>query len=129
MKRRALLLLMPDLLALAIILYCCRSPPTLITMANAARIKPGMSRSQIEAILGPARDETGRDFIWRVIPSDVEGLNVFDPVECWASDNLVIAVSFDRHDKVRWVCTSTPEYTETHWQAFVRKAKAAVGWR
>lgn len=128
MRRRDLLLLLPDLLALAIILCYGLAPRSQITMKNAERIKIGMPLAEMEAILGPPRDETnhrGRDLY--------VGMNERRPPSerylLWKSDGVYVGVWLDANGIVSLV--NRFEYSadiQTDWQAFFRQVKAAVGW-
>jgi hypothetical protein len=82
-----------------------------ITFDNYQRIAAGMSRSEVEAILGPAGDFTtgptshvgrgeGVDYTYRL---KLRGLDVVpDPPQHleWLADNLVVGVSFDSTGRV-----------------------------
>jgi hypothetical protein len=86
-RRRLLLLALPVALALlAVGATWLLLPQTAITRANAARIKPGMTLAQVEAILGgPARHEGDSGVLIQGVP----------PLE-WETDGLLVCVSFSR---------------------------------
>jgi hypothetical protein len=69
-------------------------PHTAITRENAARLRKGMTRAEVEVILGgPERDETGGAVHWdpEDNPYGYEGLGRTS----WASDEVIVWVSFD----------------------------------
>jgi hypothetical protein len=78
-------------------------PPSRITRENLHRIREGMSRAEVEAILGPPGDfstgpaEYGRHL---VIEGDQSDFCV-DRDWCWATDEGGTFVEFDVHGRVR----------------------------
>lgn len=127
MKHRTLLLLIPDLLALAIILCFGLAPRSRITMENAARIKVGMTRADVEAILGPPRDESNQATIpW--VGRLQEGKDHTSAHLIWKADGLYIEVGFNANGIVWWVNKFAYSVEiETDWQMFFRQVKATVG--
>ncbi len=106
MSKRCLLgLLTAGVLAL---LACAAAPvllpkPIRITQASCARIQPGMTRTEVEAILGapPGNYETGRGGI----VLDLYGNGVLmreGRREEWGGDEGFIQVGFDDNDTVLW---------------------------
>jgi len=99
MTRRRLLLL-ALLVALVPLGFAARMlwPRPAITWENGAKIREGMTRSEVEAILGrtPVPRHTDRK-IWHSTPNGPE-MFVGD---YWWEGNMVVIVAFDDEDKVR----------------------------
>src|SRR5688572_16444277 len=86
------------------------SPPR-ITLDKAGRIQPGMTKAEVEALLGPPRNES-RHTAWELyLVKAVEAPFRFprgvdqsrgDLHYWWASDEVYIRVSWDKDDKVLW---------------------------
>jgi hypothetical protein len=73
-------------------------PRTAITRENAAKIREGMTLAEVEAILGgPARD----DYTGPLLPDGPAELACV-ALPRWASDRVVIWVSFDADGRVEW---------------------------
>ncbi len=96
--RRVLLLALPAALAVGVVTLWLLWPRTAITRANAAMIREGMTRTEVEALLGgPPRDEyTG--------PLVAEGPGRLSRLALprWGSDRVIIWVSFDAEGRVDW---------------------------
>jgi hypothetical protein len=96
-RRHALLLLIVSSLAMLVVGFSWRSPTrTAITREHAARIARGMTRAEVEAILGgPARDET--DGMYHVRWEPVEPVAI-PPIGVrrgqWTSGECAVAVLF-----------------------------------
>lgn len=118
MKRRHLLLvfLIPAALLLSItILIVCYWPPPhppQINWVNANRIKPGMTRTDIEAILGPPNKRVTQRSGY---PGEYEAV--------WESAEVCISVWFHK-EGARIVCSGTPEPEES---SLWKKFKALLG--
>jgi hypothetical protein len=106
---------------------------TAITQENAARIEAGMSRAEVEAILGgPARFEASSDCVivnkqgfFNGVPFDSAGVSrpkVPDPTQ-WVSDCALILVVFDEDGTVKWSHAWSSRPTET----FVEKIRRWLG--
>jgi hypothetical protein len=84
------------LLALAVIALMLRPEPSRVTQANYERIKPGMSKAEVYAILGPPVDlMTDRTI-------DLLTINP-DPTistESWKTDAFIVVVHFRASDTV-----------------------------
>jgi hypothetical protein len=81
-------------------------PPSRITLKNYGLIQVGMSRSEVEAILGPPGDyttsPTDPDPTWHSLPlagkPPVDGARI----TAWRCDTGDINLAFDRQEKVDW---------------------------
>ena len=106
MKKRRLLGLMT--VGVAAMLVCAALPflltkPIRITEANCERIRPGMTRTEVEVILGapPGDYETGR----RGIVLDLYGNGVLmneGRMQEWGGNEGFIQVGFDDNNAVLW---------------------------
>ncbi len=91
-KRLALIAVVPLTVAVALGVWLSWPPPPGITPAHAARIMDGMTRRDVEAILGgPARSETPQKM-------DASG-----PEETWNSDTVRVVIVFDADNRVMLV--------------------------
>jgi outer membrane protein assembly factor BamE (lipoprotein component of BamABCDE complex) len=83
--------------ALGLALWLLWPRESAITEENIARIQPGMTRAEVEAVLGgPARDETGG----RRMAFYIDGDGWFEPnPDEWIGDEWVVTVNFD-HGRV-----------------------------
>jgi hypothetical protein len=109
------------LAACAIGLWLLWPAPSAITRENAAKIKDGMTRAEVEAILGgPARDETTGPIDIDTTThedADVEGMHMLmlarvfladeHPSLVWRSDYVIIRMRLDA-DGVVSVCRVVP---------------------
>src|SRR6516165_8145364 len=95
--RRLLLFTMPALALLAVGVLLLW-PRTAITRENAAKIREGMTRAEVEAILGktPVPRPTDKK-IWHRTPN---GAEMFVGDYWWEGD-MVVIVAFDDAGKVR----------------------------
>jgi hypothetical protein len=118
-KRRYLLLLIPVLLVVASITYWCLPPRTQITMENASRLRIGMSRAEVHAILGPPRNEQPDD-------SDADERKHPD-MECWNSDCAFIRIIYEGGTSKVFLVIPSPKDSRTP-RGLFRQAKEAVGW-
>jgi outer membrane protein assembly factor BamE (lipoprotein component of BamABCDE complex) len=108
MSRRTRRLLLIALPAVAVVVAAwLRWPRTAITRENAAKVKEGMTRAEVEAILGgPARNETTeRDgwFVtlmrsWVVVWNDRTPASAFS--RSWTGHACAILVAFDGDGRV-----------------------------
>jgi outer membrane protein assembly factor BamE (lipoprotein component of BamABCDE complex) len=110
-RRRLLLLALPAVaVSLAAAMWLLRSP-TAITWANAAKVQPGMTLTEVEAILGgpPRLDSCGR------VSYCLTGVEGFDPTvprpPQWASDEVMVMVYFDADGRVQR-CVPVPVRSE-----------------
>jgi hypothetical protein len=110
-RRRLLLLALPVVaVSLAAGVWVLRSP-TPITWANAAKIQPGMTLTEVEAILGgpPRLDACGR------VSYCLTGVEGFDPAvprpPQWASDEVLVMVYLDADQRVQR-CVTVPVRSE-----------------
>ena len=137
MKRRYLLLLILVVLALAAVLAVCYWPPLhlSITKESVNRIKLGMTRADVEAILGPPRNDEDKYIGDRSGVFSV--LIEFDPHSspvtnlCWASNEAEIGAGFNQ-DGILVEIRQYPDRLvrrETRWQAFMRQMKAVASWK
>jgi hypothetical protein len=118
-RTRRLLVALPVTVALALAVAWLVWPRTAITRENAAKIQPGMTLAEVEAILGAARDEkTGS--VEPDVDADVDAKRRFEEHEAiigifslfgqratsflgatttsprsWQSDRVLIIVMFD----------------------------------
>ena len=106
MNKRRLLTLMTigvlALLACAALLFLLPKPID-VTEASCGRIQPGMTRTEVEAILGgpPGDYETGK----RGIVLDRYGNGVLmeeGRMEEWGGDEGFLQIGFDENDSVLW---------------------------
>ena len=105
MKRRRLMLsaipFMLVMIGVTGIATYLMQPRTAITRANAAKIQPGMTLAEVEAILdGPARnDATGR------VSYCLTGIKGFDPnvprPPEWLSEEVLVMVYLDANHRVQ----------------------------
>jgi hypothetical protein len=133
-RRRLLLTALLTVLVVAAVLAAMVRPrPSAITRDNEARIHEGMTRDELETILGgPPRDEsTG--------PSDYDpnGLThvpgrppppIVTTISEWISDEVMIRVAFDAGGRAEWIstCPLRRTYpgiqpTVQHWLSRVQK--------
>lgn len=125
-RRRLCLLFVSAALLLALgWLFWPAAPQTTITWENVQRIQKGWTRAEVEALIGPLRDESkeGRGYFLMQCedpqnPSTSEGL--------WKSDEACIWLGFDRQDKVVWVSRS-PMYGPNRWERFVERTRRFFG--
>jgi hypothetical protein len=113
-RRRVLLFGLPAATVAGLLVAWLLWPRTAITQENAARIEPGMTLAEAEALLGgPARcDATGP---YNVNPADFAGDpwcprqeealtrkdgEVIGWQRSWATDNTLVVVRFDRGNRV-----------------------------
>ncbi len=122
-RRRILVLVLPAAVVSSMAAAWLLWPRTAITRENAARIQPGITRADVEALLGgPPRDEaTGpvsldlddrpEDGAQLWLEWQFRGLFQADPVgphaSLWGSNRVVIWVQFDGQDRVT-ACTAFP---------------------
>jgi hypothetical protein len=90
MRRRKLFLALMAL-AVVVVVWPARTREARITPENCARIQMGMTRAEVEAILGPPRDYTST--------ANVEPIFTFVD-EVWAVDGLALGVNFSPVGKV-----------------------------
>jgi hypothetical protein len=126
MRRRTLLVVLAGLAVVgaagAVVL---RPRPHRITRTNFQRIKEGMRRAEVEAILGPPGDyRTGpMDMFQMEFGSDIEGdvglwvrwasgEYVVEP-GMWLSDEAQIYLVFDREDAVRHMVGTSGELIDS----------------
>ncbi len=109
--RRTLLLALPVTLGMIAAALWLLWPRTAITRENAARIQPGMTRADVEALLGgPARDDTtgpvAREDPPEFAPPDAQGrrfrITLIDlrPHLEWHSDEVQVWVHVDAEGRV-----------------------------
>jgi hypothetical protein len=127
MKRRYLLLLIP--VVLAAVLYCCWPSYPPISSKNAARIRTGMTRVEVEAILGPPREEMSQGQGVHIHFAHVEFAHNPTVTELtWTSDEAYVWLGLDKQGVVLWkYAVPVRGDSETRWQAFLWRVKAAVG--
>jgi SmpA / OmlA family len=101
MTRRRVLLLVPVAVAVALIAagWLLWPRPSAITEENARKIKEGMTRTDVEAILGgSARDDTGgtgQSVYFCTAPDDVLLKRAALPFVEWIGPTCAIAVEFE----------------------------------
>jgi hypothetical protein len=113
MTRRYALLLLPVGIGVGVVLAWLLWPCTAITQQNAARIREGMTRDEVEAILGgPPRDESPYAVHFAVRSEDerlqatrsyarwlVDHLGP-EPARKWLSHQALVVVQFDAFGRV-----------------------------
>ena len=103
MRRRKLLVMLVGLAVVGAVGMAVLWPRAdRITQANCDQIREGMTRSEVETILGPVGDyssgPTEPEFVFVMLPA---GLTVEDVVTAgWIGDTGSIDVGFDRRGKV-----------------------------
>jgi hypothetical protein len=102
MKRRRLLVVLGVPLAVLILVdavWCLTPPRPGITSANCARIRVGMRRAEVEAILGgpPGYYHGGRLVSRREDPFE----SLYGTMPAWAGDEGTVYVRFSRDGNVR----------------------------
>lgn len=109
--RRCLLFALLTALVVAVVLATMARPrPPAITRDAEARIQAGMTRDELEAMLGgPARDDsTGPTELDPDGRPQVLGhpapLNM-TPISEWISDEVMIRVAFDASGRAEWIST------------------------
>jgi hypothetical protein len=112
-RRRKLLLgsLVAALVALAVLagsgVFVPRPGPNRLTLQNCQRIREGMSRAEVEAILGPPGDyRTGpTDIDGKVVPLKLVWVGEILPsdgdIAYWSADEVYERVMFDPAGRVR----------------------------
>ncbi len=112
MRRRKLLvgLVMGALVLLVAGAFVPRTGPNLVTLVNYARIREGMNRAEVEAILGPAGDyRTGPTQIASIGQRYFVTFRADDtwhevPLTMWRSDRAIIGVGFGSSGLVEQKC-------------------------
>jgi hypothetical protein len=88
-------------------------PPSRVTRENYDRIQAGMSRAEVDAILGPPGDyrtgptRDGGGYRWRYIDESPKGWNCF-----WRADTCDVSVSFDTSGRVEQQLFNPDEKTK-----------------
>jgi hypothetical protein len=118
MRRRTLFVVVAGLavVSAAVVIVLWPSQPHRITKENCDRIHAGMTRAEVESILGPPGEYTTGpiDYVLSLLAGDkpiVDGQQVFltwgetaDPSrfdDCWSSDDQVLVLQFDFDGTVR----------------------------
>src|SRR4051812_19102623 len=83
------------LLALIVLLISSLAQNTRITLANARAVEVGMTRAEVEGVLGPERDETGGRVL-ALCPPEISTARRTTDDRQWVSRRAVINVCFDR---------------------------------
>jgi hypothetical protein len=122
MRRRKLLLVLAGLA----VVFCAAGAfllwvqPSSVTRENCDRIKAGMSRAEVEAILGPPGDYTTGPRVQIIMESG--GLEMHRPDRTWNGDEGVFSVWFDGERKV--------EFTRFHeWTRIDQSPLESLLWR
>jgi hypothetical protein len=97
-RRRLVLLGVPAaVVAVALVVWLLLPRGTAITRGNAAKIQPGMTRAEVEALLGgPAGDYTAGRYAAAPEPVAVGGPSFSE----WLGEECSVMVSFDEEDRV-----------------------------
>ena len=100
MRRRKLIVVLVVVVFGAFVLL---PGPGRITPVNYARIQPGMSRAEVEAILGPPGDYRTRDSE-QDTDLDLSDMAIVGSIDLhqayiWASDQAVVLAAFDETEK------------------------------
>jgi hypothetical protein len=103
LRRRLLLLALPTaFVALVVGVWLLWPHPSVITEAKFAKIQPGMTLEEVEAILGgPGRDESNGRAAPMFISSNVAPWMVY-PSTNWISDDAAISVVFRNGEVYTW---------------------------
>jgi hypothetical protein len=103
MRRRTLLLVLAGLAVVAAgVVVLWPAPPSRITRENYDRIRVGMSRVEVEAILGSPGDYSTREIAYLLEePTPVEGWPIGDNEE-WCGDRASIDVAFTPTGTLMW---------------------------
>jgi hypothetical protein len=97
-----------------------------ITRKNFDRIEKGMSRVQVESILGPPGDyRTGPGAIdWIPEFGPVTGNTIWGEGRCWWADTLLIVVAFDESGSAyRYWCFDEKRSQQSPLENFLWRAK------
>jgi hypothetical protein len=129
LRKRKLFIVLAVLMAVllvAVLVVLCSSPepPSRITEENFERIKPGMTLTEVKAILGPPGNYASPGVASRSgrllhFGSAMDGTK---RVEFWESDAAFVTIALDDSDKTTWGVFA-PQYV-AHDGAFNR----AIGW-
>jgi hypothetical protein len=135
MRRRTLLVVLSGLAVVgaagAIVLWPAGTLQSKITPENCARIQVGMTRAEVEAILGPPRDYTtmmpiAQSYSTGNIESTTAALINNDITlrrEVWAADGLAKVICFSSDGKVtvlatcQWRCDERAPFTNIYYRA------------
>jgi hypothetical protein len=100
-RRRKLIAVLAVLAVVAAVAVALRPEPSRITRENVARVRPGMTRAEVVAILGPPDDYSSGPV--RIVP----GSPIVDPQkwdgltwEWWLTDTGLAKAAFDRQGRV-----------------------------
>lgn len=115
-KRKRWYCLFVAMLVVAAIYVWPRHGPSTITQENADRIKEGMTRAEVEAVLGPARNETGRRFFHYALWGNLVARTAYSPH--WVTEDLLVCVCLDKEERVIAVyCQEKPSLaSDSSWE-------------
>src|SRR4051794_12517958 len=97
---------------LLVVSYWPTIPDSPINAANAAQIQPGMTRADVEAVLGGPPGVYGRNRVSYCFTGSTPSAS--DSV-IWFGDELAIVVQFDSEDRVAYVGSSVPMRERGSW--------------
>jgi hypothetical protein len=133
MRRRRLRWVLAGLAVLLLVAgaFVLWPQPERFTRENCGRVEEGMTRAEVESLLGPPGDyRTGpSDYDAGLVPIRVAPITMppwetSDNDACWAGDSAYMAVRFDSAGRAHaWYCVPTSKAAQSRLDDLVWRAK------